>query len=192
MTGANVPLGFGFVGTDLASSSVRQEKNTDWLGTLRGRVGYLVTPNLLGYATGGFAFGGVSANTFVSQNWGGGPGTGGPIGPLLQSSGAVGHFSDTRLGWTIGAGLEWMFAPNVSVKLEYLYYDLGSASYAATPLVTYVNIPGVPTDTILPLIRTQFTGDVVRVGLNYQFGQKGAGAAEVLPEAKFVRAFMPV
>ena len=73
VTGANVPLGFGYVGTDLASSSVRQEKNTDWLGTLRGRVGYLVTPKLLGYATGGFAFGGVSANTFVSQNWGGGP-----------------------------------------------------------------------------------------------------------------------
>ena len=168
------------VGTDLASSSVRQEKNTDWLGTLRGRVGYLVTPKLLGYATGGFAFGGVSANTVVSQSWGGGP-----LGPLLQSSGAVGQFSDTRLGWTIGAGLEWMFAPNLSAKVEYLYYDLGSASYGATPLVTYLNIPGTATNTILPLVRTQFTGDVVRVGLNYQFGQKGAGAAEVLPEAKF-------
>ena len=168
------------VGTDLAASSVRQEKNTDWLGTLRGRVGYLVTPKLLGYATGGFALGGVSANTTVSQSWGGG----GPLGPLLQSSGAVGQFSDTRLGWTIGGGLEWMFAPNLSAKLEYLYYDLGSASYGATPLVTYLQ--GFPlSNTILPTVRTQFTGDVVRVGLNYHFDQSGAGAAEVVPEAKF-------
>ena len=37
----------------------------------------------------------------------------------------VGSFSDTRVGWTVGGGLEWMFLPNWSAKVEYLYYDLG-------------------------------------------------------------------
>ena len=180
---AVIPVGFGLFGADFATSSVRQEKSTDWLGTLRGRVGYLVTPGLLAYSTGGLALGGVSANTFISQSWGGGPG--GPIGALLVSSGSFGQFSDTRLGWTIGAGLEWMFAPNASVKLEYLYYDLGSATYNGSPLTTFLNFPGFSPNIVLPTIRTQFVGDVVRVGLNYHFDQAGARAGAASPDAKF-------
>ncbi|HEY4738698.1 MAG TPA: outer membrane beta-barrel protein [Xanthobacteraceae bacterium] len=72
----------------------------DWIGTIRGRAGWLFTPSLLVYGTAGFAFGGVRA-------WG---------------------FDDTRTGWTAGGGLEWMFAPNWSAKFEYLFADLDSGS----------------------------------------------------------------
>jgi len=69
-----------------------------WFGTVRGRAGYLITPTLLAYGTAGFAYGQVDA-------WG---------------------FSNTRTGWTAGGGLEWMFAPHWTAKLEYLYVDLDS------------------------------------------------------------------
>jgi outer membrane immunogenic protein len=41
------------------------------------------------------------------------------------SYGTTGSFSETRAGWTLGGGLEWMFAPHWTHKAEYLYYDLG-------------------------------------------------------------------
>ena len=70
-----------------------------WFGTVRGRVGYLITPTLLLYGTAGFAYGQVSAF----------------------------GFSNTRTGWTAGGGVEWMFAPHWSAKAEYLYVDLSSS-----------------------------------------------------------------
>jgi len=67
-----------------------------YVGTLRGRAGYLVTPTLLIHTTAGLAYDGVDA-------WG---------------------WANTRAGWTVGGGAEWMFAPNWSAKLEYLYADI--------------------------------------------------------------------
>jgi outer membrane immunogenic protein len=43
---------------------------------------------------------------------------------------AFGRFSYLRTGWTAGGGLEWLFLPSWSFKVEYLYYDLGSANYS--------------------------------------------------------------
>jgi TonB-dependent siderophore receptor len=67
-----------------------------YVGTLRGRAGYLVTPTLLLHTTAGFAYDGVDA-------WG---------------------VANTRAGWTVGGGAEWMFAQNWSAKLEYLFADI--------------------------------------------------------------------
>ena len=46
---------------------------------------------------------------------------------------SFGSFSNSRVGWTAGGGVEWLFAPNWSVKVEYLYYDLGSVTYGLSP-----------------------------------------------------------
>ncbi len=43
----------------------------------------------------------------------------------MAASSAFG-FNNTRTGWTAGGGVEWMFAPHWSAKLEYLYFDLDS------------------------------------------------------------------
>jgi outer membrane immunogenic protein len=67
-----------------------------WFGTVRGRVGWLFTPTLLVYGTGGFAYG--ETNPF--------------------------SFSSTSTGWTAGGGVEWLFAPNWSAKVEYLHAEL--------------------------------------------------------------------
>jgi outer membrane immunogenic protein len=152
--------------TDNVVSTVEHRKTVDWLGTVRGRLGYLVTPTLLAFATGGLAYGGVTADTTIAQSW-----AGNDLGPLLQTTGGAGHYSNTRVGWTVGGGLEWMFAPNISVKAEYLYYDLGSATWGSGPASTSFTSPGAGTfvDSIVLQSRTRFDGHIARAGVNYHF-----------------------
>lgn len=172
------PLGF-------AASSLQHEKSVDWLGTVRGRLGYAITPTFLAYGTGGLAYGGVTASTLVAQRWNGAAGI------LLDSSGAAGRYSGTRVGWTLGGGVEWMFSPNLSLKAEYLYYDLGGVSYWLNPLNTYINLPlsALSASTVLPFTRTRFIGDVARVGLNYHFGQSDFAPAAPAAPAPFASGF---
>jgi outer membrane immunogenic protein len=151
------------------TSFVDNEKSIHWLGTVRPRLGFLATPTLLVYATGGLAYGGVTASNSISQTWG-------PSrdGPTFFSPGAVGHFSGARVGWTVGGGLEWLFFPNWSVKVEYLNYDLGPVQFASGPLLTIFPARrafGAPTvsDAAIPITSTRFYGDLVRAGVNYHF-----------------------
>jgi outer membrane immunogenic protein len=74
-----------------------------------------------------------------------------------------------RVGWTAGGGLEWLFAPNWSLKVEYLYYDLGRVSYALFPLQQFGGF-GTVLDTVgASQSSTRFSGNIVRAGLNYHF-----------------------
>jgi outer membrane immunogenic protein len=78
-----------------------------WFGTLRGRAG-IAFDNVLFYATGGLAYGGLRGQLFGLSE------------------------SKTHLGWTIGAGVELGFAPNWTAKIEYLYLDLMDRGYSIT------------------------------------------------------------
>jgi outer membrane immunogenic protein len=148
------PNGSNFVGTTSARG------NLQYLGTVRGRLGYLVMPTLLVYGTGGLAYGGVSLNTATTVyndfyiNAGGGIATGGV------------NFSNTQVGWTAGGGLEWMFMPNWSAKVEYLYYDLGTVtqnfSLAQTDFLAGTTVFGGQA-------RARVNGNIVRAGVNYHF-----------------------
>ena len=80
-----------------------QTKN-NWLGTVRGRVGYAFD-RFMPYFTGGLAFGDVQANLA------GFPG-----------------IEDTNAGWTVGVGIEGVIAGNWTAKVEYLYVDLGDTT----------------------------------------------------------------
>jgi outer membrane immunogenic protein len=128
----------------------------DWFGTARGRIGFLPTDRVLFYATGGLAYGGVSATA--------------PLVPLSWGS--------TRAGWTIGAGAEAAIDQHWSVKVEYLYMDfgnVGSSGATATAVTNALNtpLPGfntVTTTTLTSAFNTRFTDNVLRVGLNYRFG----------------------
>ena len=61
-----------------------------------------------------------------------------------------------------------MFSPNLSVKVEYLYYDLGRARFNAgaelLPVIGVGNILGNFSQT-----SARFNGNIARVGLNYHF-----------------------
>jgi outer membrane immunogenic protein len=86
-----------------------------------------------------------------------------------------GSFSDTRVGWTVGGGLEWLFLPNWSAKVEYLYYDLGSVSTNFL-LPQHDNASGNNALSV-GQTTTRFDGHIVRAGVNYHFNW---GAAPVV------------
>ncbi|TLG73975.1 outer membrane beta-barrel protein [Methylocystis sp. B8] len=137
-------------------SNVNVRRSLDYLGTVRGRLGWLFTPTLLVYGTGGLAYGGVNVNVsnFQALTLGG---------LIIPAQFGAGSLSDTRVGWTAGGGIEWMFWPNWSAKAEYLYYDLGTAAGSA------VNVGLAGTVVSISQFSTRFNGNIVRAGVNYHF-----------------------
>jgi len=139
----------GFGGGALpVTATANQDLN--YLGTVRGRLGYTITPTLLVYGTGGFAYGGAEVSSSVNTT----PGCPGFCGGLTSSS--------TLTGWAAGGGLEYMISPNWTAKLEYLHYDLGSLSQTFGD--SFGRFPGTFVNT-----STNFKGDIVRIGANYKF-----------------------
>jgi outer membrane immunogenic protein len=117
----------------LAGAAATSSINLDWLASLRARLG-VTFGNVLVYGTGGVGWGNVDLSVSAA-----GLGT--------SSS------SNTHVGFVAGGGAEMKFTPNLSGRVEALYYGLGSETY---------NIFG--TSTKLDLDTT-----VVRAGLSYHF-----------------------
>ena len=67
---------------------------------------------------------------------------------------------------TAGGGVEWMFMPNWSGKLEYLYYDLGSV---ASPQTALSGAGATGPWAYTASTSARFNGHIVRAGLNYHF-----------------------
>lgn len=147
------------------------QQNNDWYGTVRGRLGWLATPNLLLFGTGGLAYG----KTSESANY---LFTGPPIGTVNVTLGGFsvvctnnatcfsGTASAIRVGWTAGGGAEWMFDQHWSAKIEYQMVDLGTDVVRVT--AGALNAPG----TAPASFNAAFGRDeiqVVRVGANYHF-----------------------
>ena len=122
--------------------------NSDQLGSVTGRLGYTWGPALL-YAKGGYGWR-DSNNLGVAVN-------GVPVAFTTDGS--------RKDGYTVGAGLEYMFAPNWSAKAEYQYYNFGNTTFTTGPS---------------PLVGTRFRDDehTVKVGINYRFGWGGPVAAK--------------
>jgi outer membrane immunogenic protein len=111
----------------------------DYFGTVRGRIGY-ATGNMLIYGTGGFAYGNVITKIRLS-NLG--------FTNLLRND-------ETETGYAVGGGLEYVFAPGWSAKLEYQYIDLGEQSVSNVA-------SNLRTDSTS--VYNNFT--TLRVGVNY-------------------------
>jgi outer membrane immunogenic protein len=130
----------------------------DFLGTLRARAGYLVTPSFLFYITGGLAYGKTELSTSITQN----VNSLNLTGPYT----AAGTDSLMRFGGTIGGGLEWLITQNWSVKAEYLYVGLGTSSVNFN-LINPLNGFNFSSATVVS--STRFSENVARAGLNYHF-----------------------
>ncbi len=131
--------------------TLTNKADIQWFGTVRGRVGVLATPTMLLYGTGGLAYGGISVSGSVNDGF---------IGPTNTWS-----FSDTttKVGWTLGAGIEGAF-PNTSNwtwKLEYLYIDFGTVSGNKLDSINLIAFPYSWS--------TRVTDNILRVGFNYRF-----------------------
>jgi outer membrane immunogenic protein len=111
------------------------ESRIRWLSTVRSRFG-LAVGNTMAYMTAGVAIGGVKSsinNVFERFNY---------------------SSSKTKVGWTVGGGVEHMLSRNWTVGLEALFVDLGKTSVRADNVKT-----------------TRFSNQAVigRVKLNYKF-----------------------
>jgi outer membrane immunogenic protein len=137
------------------------EGSLKYFGTVRGRIGFLILPTLLAYGTGGLAYGTADMATNIVQAVANDP-------ALPDPYAVSGSFKYTLAGWTAGGGLEWLFSPNWSLKVEYLFYDLGHVTYAMSPLVN-INSGGVPFTGGAPVASTHFDGNIIRGGISYHF-----------------------
>jgi len=107
------------------------ETRNDWLGTARGRIGYAFD-RFLPYVTGGAAFGNIKAS---------------PAG--------FGGVDETKVGWTVGGGVEVAIVGPWTAKVEYLYTDLGSTTCGAGSCAASTDV--------------DFRSSLVRAGINYRF-----------------------
>jgi outer membrane immunogenic protein len=143
-----------------STGTIASSRSLNYLGTARGRIGWLISPQILLFATGGLAYGGVASNTSVSEILGF---------TDTPPFGTSGSFSGTRLGWTVGGGGEWMFAPHWGFTAEYLYYDLGHVSYQLSPLNQFGD-GGTTLETVSAVqSTTHINGNILRLGVNYHF-----------------------
>jgi outer membrane immunogenic protein len=148
----------GGPGGALPSITTAKER-LHWFGTVRGRLGVTPWDRTLLYATGGFAYGKVGNDAAIGFPF-----------PLGGFDGFFsGSQSSTRTGWTVGGGLEHAWRGPWSVKLEYLYVDLGSDTVRLL-------------DPFFPLGVLDYSFEhrhhLVRAGLNYRFGAPAPVAAK--------------
>jgi outer membrane immunogenic protein len=129
----------------IAGSSTTHTFSTDFLSTVRGRLGFAWDRTLL-YGTGGLAMADYQVQR--TQN-----------GLGLAAASATQTVSNFRIGWAAGAGVEYAFTDNISGRVEYLVAGLESASdnYSFAGATVTTNSP------------TEYI-NIVRGGLNFKFG----------------------
>lgn len=135
-----------------ATASVSGGSKVDWFGTARLRGGFLATPELLVYATGGLAWGSVKASYDLD------------LGSFGQLDGDT---SESHMGWSLGGGLEYAVTRNIFVKTEYLYVDLGKAELLNEDLAGIVNTQA--RGSVDLKIEQDISFHTVRAGVNYRF-----------------------
>ncbi|GJE17381.1 outer membrane protein [Methylobacterium marchantiae] len=152
---------FGGAGGSLITNTTRQ--SLDFLGTVRGRLGYAFD-RVLVYGTGGFAYGNVRTESSTTFQ----------VAAIPTLDLYAGGIDRLETGFAYGGGIEYALPTEsflnvfrssaVTLKVEYLHYDLNKRN------VSLVNANAFPRPTVDAVSRFRSEGSVVRVGLNYKFG----------------------
>ena len=127
------------------SYTLNQKVQTDWVWTLRPRIGYVSGPWMV-YATGGIASTRITLDTAFADT---------RTPPNTASSST----SDTKTGWTMGLGGAYAFSPNWSVRGEWLYTDFGSIRDTASTANGFATLTS----------EGDFGANIMRVGVDYKF-----------------------
>ncbi|MDO9425285.1 MAG: porin family protein [Methylobacterium sp.] len=152
-------------GVNVAADPSNLRQRLDYLGTVTGRLGYAFDRFLV-YGTGGFAYGNVNYSAGFLN----------PAGTLAYA----GKFNGMETGYVYGGGIEYAIptdsflnrfnflggllgASAVTLKAEYLRYDLGSRNIT-------VNTTGLTAATGSYTSRFNTEGSIVKAGFNYKFG----------------------
>lgn len=127
------------------SYTLNQKVTSDWVWSLRPRIGYVSGPWML-YATGGIASTRITIDTSFAD-------TRTPPNTVTSSA------SDTKSGWIMGVGGAYAWSPNWSVRGEWLYADFGSIRDTATTANGFATLTSVG----------DFQTNMLRVGVDYKF-----------------------
>jgi outer membrane immunogenic protein len=122
----------------------------EWIGTIRGRAGMTIGGRALLYGTGGFAYGSVSnVNTESS---------------VIAGTSATAREQTTRNGYVLGGGLEYMFSPSWTVRVEGLFVDFGTR--AVNPTGTCA---GAGTAASCAPVTFSNDATIARAAINFRF-----------------------
>src|ERR1700687_1766100 len=136
---------------------------SDWDASIRGRVGVLMTPQALLYATGGVAFGSFKTDNAIAST-------------ELNSD----LMGGTRIGWTLGGGIEYALDNAWTARIEYRHTDWGSKGV----IWNYQDINGADASAN---VDSRLTDDRVAAGLSYHFGGPSRQLASISSPAAAVR-----
>jgi outer membrane immunogenic protein len=155
-TSGNGPFPFGAIG-----ATVNSEQDLKWFGTVRGRLGFLATEQILLFGTAGLAYGRTEASASITTTGlfiGGAPTQ---LGCPINQVCIAGSDSKTSTGWTVGGGFEWAVWKYITVKAEYLHVDLGDQT---------VTLVAQPPANGNGFVTAKFDNsfEVVRAGLNFR------------------------
>ncbi len=151
-----VPAAAADRGRDPGPAARRHPDNQSikWLSTARARLGWVAPGGSLWYATGGAAWGRVEDTvTLIAQ-------------PPFFAAGAPmsSVLTQTKLGWTIGAGAEIPVWERWSLKAEYLYVDLGKMTNSFTSALDPFQAPATAQTTSSV---SSIHDHIFRLGVNY-------------------------
>jgi outer membrane immunogenic protein len=137
-------------GAPATSGEIGWTSHLNWIATVRGRVGYVLTPDLMFFVTGGAAWGASNYRSF-DVFAAGCPVCGGTT------------FSRTNAGYVAGLGFDWMpWRDNWIVRVEYLYHNLGGATATAALAPPLTGVAAYP-------VWKDMVTQSARVGLSYRF-----------------------
>jgi outer membrane immunogenic protein len=118
-----------------------------WLVTARGKLGWAVWDKSMVYVTGGAAWAKIDTSEFLVGN----------------QTGTGHQESNTRTGWTVGAGYEYALGYGWSIKGEYLYVRFEDYTTFTTPPFGGAGLNIAPRNNRLD-------ENVFRAGMNYKIG----------------------
>ncbi|MBZ5520753.1 MAG: outer membrane beta-barrel protein [Acidobacteriia bacterium] len=131
----------------ISSTNITSHQDTDWIGTVRARVGATPVARLLVYGTGGLAYGHVTY--FANSDF------------IIGLESAPAFVDKIKTGWIVGAGTEVGIATHFTARFEYLYYELGNEIFTAS-----LSPP-------LPPFEVRYnwatSAQLARVGFNFKF-----------------------
>lgn len=130
-------------GANPPTFNIDQRVKTDWMWTLRPRVGYAGS-NWMVYGTGGLAM------TKIKY-------TASYVDTRLPPNNVNIDESDTKTGWVLGLGGAYAINPQWSVKGEYLYASFGHVNGSS------------PTGVISLDSRERVKANILRMGVDYRF-----------------------
>lgn len=133
--------------------SITQKVETDWLFTLRPRLGLLTADNWLVYITGGLALTRLKTEFKFTDTF--------------AAARASASESSTEAGWTVGTGVEVGLAPKWTLRAEYLHVDFGRISATTSNLAAFSPSIAFPANPFKH--SADLKSDIVRAAINFRF-----------------------